>query len=470
MNISSLEKHFYEFLALSKLLNHSFDIMGISETRLTPSSSMNIDLPDYSFIHNLSDTCAGGTGLFISNKLSYVPRNDLSNSFSSSGLLESTFCEIKLKNKKNVLVGCIYKHPSMNIDLFNDSFLSPLLNKISSENKFLVLMGDFNINLLHCDKSLPNANFLDTFGAYHMLPQITLPTRITSQSNTLIDNIFISDTSLSTSSGNLMVGISDHLPQFLLLNQKVKTASKKVNNIMHRSWSSFNPENFQNDFNSVNWSEVLSLDKNNSEASFNCFLDQFNLLFDKHVPLKKLTRNQVKLRDKPWISNGLLTSMKVRDSILCDLNNTSDPDHKTFLHSRYKFYRNRIVSLLRLSKKIHFNSYFRENSANLRKVWQGIREIISLKTKSSPDISLQINNSISSDPHIISESFNTFFSNVASNVRSRIPPSRHHFSEWLKIPNPNSIFVHPTSPNEILKFIHLNPVKQVVLTAYLCNF
>ena len=50
----------------------------------------------------------------------------------------------------------------MNIDLFNDSFLSPLLNKISSENKFLVLMGDFNINLLHCDKSLPNANFLDT--------------------------------------------------------------------------------------------------------------------------------------------------------------------------------------------------------------------------------------------------------------------------------------------------------------------
>ena len=160
LNISSLEKHFSEFLALSKLLNHSFDIMGISETRLTPSSSMNIDLPDYSFIHNLSDTLQ--VVLFISNKLSYVPRNDLSNSFSSSGLLESTFCEIKLKNKKNVLVSCIYKHPSMNIDLFNDSFLSPLLNKISSENKFLVLMGNFNINLLHCDKSLPNANFLDT--------------------------------------------------------------------------------------------------------------------------------------------------------------------------------------------------------------------------------------------------------------------------------------------------------------------
>ena len=228
LNISSLEKHFYEFLALSKLLNHSFDIMGISETRLTPSSSMNIDLPDYSFIHNLSDTCAGGTGLFISNKLSYVPRNDLSNSFSSSGLLESTFCcEIKLKNKKNVLVGCIYKHPSMNIDLFNDSFLSPLLNKISSENKFLVLMGDFNINLLHCDKSLPNANFLDTFGAYHMLPQITLPTRITSQSNTLIDNIFISDTSLPTSSGNLMVGISDHLPHFYYSIKKLKLLQRR---------------------------------------------------------------------------------------------------------------------------------------------------------------------------------------------------------------------------------------------------
>ena len=61
---------------------------------------------------------------------------------------------------------------------------------------------------------------------------------------------------------------------------------------------------------------------------------------------------------------------------------------------------------------------------------------------------------MSSDPKLISETFNYFFSDVASKVRSKIPPSRHHFSEWLKSPNTDSIFISPTSPEEILKILN----------------
>ena len=46
------------------------------------------------------------------------------------------------------IVGCIYKHPCMKIDEFNSSFLTPLLYKLSFENKDIFLMGDFNVNLL----------------------------------------------------------------------------------------------------------------------------------------------------------------------------------------------------------------------------------------------------------------------------------------------------------------------------------
>ena len=59
LNVSSLEKHFDEFSALPKLLDHSFDVLGISETRLSSLSSKNIDLPNYSFFHNTSDSSAG---------------------------------------------------------------------------------------------------------------------------------------------------------------------------------------------------------------------------------------------------------------------------------------------------------------------------------------------------------------------------------------------------------------------------
>ena len=448
LNISSLEKHFDEFSALPKLLDHSFDVLGISETRLSSLSSKNIDLPNYSFIHNTSDSSAGGTGLYISNKLTFIPRDDLSLNLFCSKFLESTFCEIKFKNKQNLLVGCIYRHPSMDIEFFNVEFLSPFLNKISRENKLCVLLGDFNINLLNCDSCHPIGEFLDTLGSYRMLPYITLPTRITSQSNTLIDNIFISPTNAQTTSGNLMVGISDHLPQFVFINLKPKSLETKAR-IMRRTWSSFNAEEFRHDFSNVNWNEILSVDKNDSEASFNSFLNKFNTLFDKHVPLKKLTKNQSKLLNKPWITAGLLTSMKIRDNFLLDLKNTTDPDLKAFLSSLYKLYRNRIVSLLRLSKKNYYNNYFRINNANLRKVWEGVRELTSMKKKTNSSISLQIGQSITSDPLVTSETFNNFFSTVASDIRAKIPPTSHHFSEWLKNSNENSIFLRPTSPNEI---------------------
>ena len=48
------------------------------------------------------------------------------------------------------------------------------------------------------------------------LPHIAQPTRITSHSNTLIDNIFFNYISQDIVSGNLTATISDHLSQFLI--------------------------------------------------------------------------------------------------------------------------------------------------------------------------------------------------------------------------------------------------------------
>ena len=115
MNISSLEIHFQELLALPDILKHFFDILGISETRRGALSSGYIDLPGYSFVHTPSTSNAGGTGFYISEKLTYFPRDDLTNFLHSDGLLESVFCELKLVNRKNLLIGCVYRHPSMDI-------------------------------------------------------------------------------------------------------------------------------------------------------------------------------------------------------------------------------------------------------------------------------------------------------------------------------------------------------------------
>ena len=68
---------------------------------------------------------AGGTLIYIRNCLSYKTRNDLKVYISFE--LESTFIEICNSKKKNIIIGCIYKHPNMNINVFNNDYLDEVL-------------------------------------------------------------------------------------------------------------------------------------------------------------------------------------------------------------------------------------------------------------------------------------------------------------------------------------------------------
>ena len=49
--------------------------------------------------------------------------------------LESIFIKIINQKDKNTIVGVIHKHPKLTVDEFNNRFLSPILEKVSFENK-----------------------------------------------------------------------------------------------------------------------------------------------------------------------------------------------------------------------------------------------------------------------------------------------------------------------------------------------
>ena len=44
--------------------------------------------------------------------------------------LESTFIEIVKPNKKDVIIGCIYRHPNMDLSEFNNHHILPMLAKL----------------------------------------------------------------------------------------------------------------------------------------------------------------------------------------------------------------------------------------------------------------------------------------------------------------------------------------------------
>ena len=63
-------------------------------------------------------------------------------------------------------------------------------------------------------------------------PMVTKPTRITDHSATLIDHIFFNSLEYYTVSGNIIYDISDHLPNFVLIdNANIQNKSKKSSNV-----------------------------------------------------------------------------------------------------------------------------------------------------------------------------------------------------------------------------------------------
>ena len=92
------------------------------------------------------------------------------------------------------------------------------MDKISYENKEFYLLGDFNLDLLQIDDESKIDDFYNIISSNFLVPHITIPTRITSTSKTLIDNIFSNNLEFqSAKSGNITVSISDHMPQYLII-------------------------------------------------------------------------------------------------------------------------------------------------------------------------------------------------------------------------------------------------------------
>ena len=152
---------------------------------------------------------------------------------SSTSESEMLWVEIESDLDSNMICGVVYRHPSSNLETFLNNFYS-VIGKINQEGKLCLISGDFNINLLKYDKHPLTEDFINTLGSFFLEPHILKPTRITSHSSTLIDNIFFNSIEYQTISGNLLHDLTDHLPNFTslrsLLFQDIKR--KNINEII----------------------------------------------------------------------------------------------------------------------------------------------------------------------------------------------------------------------------------------------
>ena len=306
LNIASLPFHIDELDCMINTIDKKFDFIEISETKLNKSGSANISLNNYTHVHCLSESSKGGTLIYVSDKHSFKERLDLQ--IYKSRELESTFVEIDIPSGKNVIVGCIYRHPDMSVVEFNNVYLMNLLKKLKKEQKSkeIYLMGDYNINLINYDSCEYAQEFVDLMASSEFLPMISAPTRVTTKSRTLIDNIFTNNLNDQLLAGNLTCSISDHLPQFALITKERKI-NLKEKTITRRDFKNFVKEDFILEIMVTDWQSVLKLDSMDPTLSTKNLIQHVVKVLDEHAPLVKSKFKMTRDKIKPWVTPGILT-------------------------------------------------------------------------------------------------------------------------------------------------------------------
>ena len=204
--------------------DRSPDIIIISKTWLTPFSP-EIKIPGYEFCHKDRNTKrGGGITLLLSSNIRYKM---LDHAKSNSCTFEHLSVEIDLRNNQKLLVSSIYRPPNTPENDFIDQYSNFVCDLKKRENKGIVIGLDHNLDLLKSKEHAPMDRFISANLSLGLMPTITRPTRITRNTATLIDNIFISQTWLENfECGILVDDMSDHLPSIVSI-KGLKTNKKE---------------------------------------------------------------------------------------------------------------------------------------------------------------------------------------------------------------------------------------------------
>ena len=175
-------------------------------------------------------------------------------------------------------------------------------------------------------------------------------TRITSHSETLIDNIFSNFISYEIISGNITTIISDDLPQFLLVPNILSSNLTQKSNYYEKDWSKVKQENFILNYFDKDWADLLQIHQQNVNLAMESFLNNMNSILDTQAPLKKVNKYKLKFKKKPWITSSLKKSISIKNNLLKKFITAKDPQVKQRYHNEYRDYRSILSTILKQSK------------------------------------------------------------------------------------------------------------------------
>jgi hypothetical protein len=454
--IKNINNYKVLFETMNDKANFQFDVIAFCETWLNDSLEHLVYLEGYShvFKHKTPNKNGGGLGFYIKSNLTTKIRKDLSIPCEHTSLFDCLFIEVQTHSSHpSILIGNFYRSPSnQNGQLFIET-LGPLIEKVLQENKQLVIMGDMNIDLLKLNSDRLSNTYFDLMTSNGLLPTVTLPTRVTHVTSTLIDHIFIKQC-CDYVSGTITTDISDHYTNFIVIPLTLPK-SQTTKFVTYRKFTPEKIATFNESLQNTDWTSVLSCE--NVDLCYERFIEIYNSLLNKHIPLKTARFNKYIHKKEPWITKGILVSMKTKDKLHKMYKQQTEPILKNTCLERYKKFRNVFYRLVSKAKSLHWHNAFQVHKNNLKKTWENINILIGKtphRTQTAfPDL-FHYKNFSYSNPHDIANGFNRFYVNIGSDLSNSmtVPQNDHH--SYLKTRATSNFFMYPTCEQEVLTIVN----------------
>ena len=127
------------------------------------------------------------------------------------------------------------------------------------------------------------------------------------------------------------------------------------------------------------------------------------------MPIAKLSLNEMKSINKPWLTKGILQSINqsIKEMLLTEnLLRVKNLHFKEIYYLEFKRYKIMINRLNRINKPKYYKTFFSEHKTHSKQSWEAVRSLINVKIKSNKRItSLNTNNQIQNNPKTISDAF-----------------------------------------------------------------
>ena len=386
------------------LTQYKFDALALNETFLSPDiNDTELIIPGYRLARKdrskSPKSSGGGVIIFIRDNIPFVVRPDLTDNST-----EILWLEITRDKCKPLLT--VYRPPDYSQSDFIDSVNSSIA-KINGNNYEIAILGDFNLDQTP-GKDRPAIRLEKSFSIENHLKQLICEsTRITENSRTMIDLLFVNNEHRIVQSGVIHTSLSDHSIIYCVMKAGVKKAPPRIYET--RSFKNYDQSALVRDLAQAPWSIVDSAcsdEKTCVDDAVHLWEQLFLDVANVHAPIKTQRR---KGHQTPWVTSKLTEIRRDRDY-----------HHKKARKSTSKYHWDMYKKLKNLANREdkrlqseYFCNLINDSKGVSGKMWKSLKQVIPDSKSTVKEVqSLKVKNKVYTKLSDIFEIFNKHFSTI----------------------------------------------------------